>query len=263
MGAQSRSGQLGFPPGGITPVFNEVTILLAISPKRPEIGHGSDEIGKYGVCERVVMKNPIDEKTGIVQPTVFYRGDTFVDPNTGLRTQPLLLVQDRGRAVSKIFGGELGMNVKPPFEISPKMTGFPAEMVEIMRTQTVEFPHATIPREVSVGRIQALQPHSDFPARVFIPVYYAFVSGGSDGKLATAADNFSIEAKEPHSMTAVVVSVPPDPHICVSATEWNLIDDSAYLKLWVKVECFRFLGIGDWETKKRYTYRDGKVVQED
>jgi len=253
--------QKEFRPGGITPVFNEVTILLAICPNRPAPEDGLEEVQKYGICERVLMQAPIDKETGIVHPTIFYRGEAFVDPNTGLRTQLLTLVDDPPNTVSKIFGGELGMNVRPPMDIpTAAKSGLPREASESM--QMIRYRHGAVPRRPSIGRIQALQPDSDFPARVSIPVYYAFVSGGADGKLATTADNFSIEAKEPHSMEAVVTSIPPDPETCVSATEWNLVDDSTYLKLWVKVECVRFLSIGDWEHKQRLTYRNGSVVSE-
>lgn len=247
-----------FPQGGITPVFNEVTILLALSPTRPAPDEGLEEVQRYGVCERVLMKAPIDKTTGIVHPTIFHRSETFGDPNTGLRTQLLVLLDDPPTTVSKIFGGELGMSVRPPNEIRPDaMAGFPLAATEALR---LRHPHAAVPTKHSIGKIQALQPDRDFPARVTIPVYYAFVSGGADGKLETTADNFSMEAKESHSMEAVVMSIPPDPETCVSATEWNMVDDTTYLKLWVKVECFRFLSRGDWNHKERLTYRDGRVV---
>jgi hypothetical protein len=261
-GGQQTYEKGRFPPGGITPVFNEVTILLAVCPNRPAPEEGLEEVQKYAVCERLLMQAPIDRDTGMVKPTLFHRSDTFVDPNTGLRTQLLMLLLDPPNTVSKIFGGELGMNVRPPLNgISNEMfRGFPQEALDAFRTPMHHL--AVVPAKPSIGKIQALQPDSDFPARVSIPVYYAFVSGGLDGKLSTTADNFSIEAKEPHSMEAVVMSVPPDPDTCVSASEWNLVDDSAYLKIWVKVECFRFLSIGDWNHRERLTYRNGAVVSE-
>jgi len=260
-GAQPTEQQDSFPAGGITPVFNEVTILLALSPNRPAPTDGLEEVERYGICERVLMQAPIDEKTGIVEPTLFYRSDTLVDPTTGLRTQLLTLMIDPPITVSKIFGGELGMNVRPPRDIRElDVAGFPREALDAI--QIGRHRHAAMPTQPSVGRIQALQPGADFPARVEIPVYYAFVSGGQDGKLATAADNFSIVAKEPHSMEAVVTSIPPDPDTPVAAKDWNLVDDSTYLKLWVKVEAFRFLAIGNWQQTERLTYRNGKVVTE-
>jgi hypothetical protein len=80
-------------------------------------------------------------------------------------------------------------------------------------------------------------------------VYYSVISGGPDGKLSTRADNVSIEAAESHLVEAIVNSVPPER--CISAKEWNLIHDTGLLRLWIKVDCFRFLGFGDWEHHKR------------
>ena len=251
-----------FVPGGITPIFNEVTILLAIAPRRPAPNDGLAEVQKYGIGEKCLMQAPIDKHTGIVQPTLFYRSETFPDPNTGLRTQLLTLVADPPTTISKIFGGELGMNVLPPKGLRDvNLADFTPQALDAAPVGL--HPHAAIPVTPSVGRIQALQHSSDFPARVSIPVYYAFVSGGVDGKLETTADNFSMVAREPHSMEAVVNSIPPDPETPVRANEWNLVDDtSPYLKLWVKVEAFRFLSIGDWSHKQRLTYRNGNVVTE-
>ena len=244
-----------FPPGGLTPVFNEVTILLAISPDRPAPEAGIDDI--YGPTERVVMQNQIDETTGLVLPTIFSRSETFGDQNTGLRTQLLTIAVDSGITTSRIFGGELTMYVRPPFETpTAARAGLPPEALEASQVPW----DAVVPSKPSVGSIQALSPGSDFPARISIPVYYSFVSGGRDGKLANKATNFSVEAKEPHIMEGVVTSVPPDPETCIGAKEWNLIEESGFLKLWIKVECFRFLGIGDWEHKERLTYRNGQVV---
>jgi hypothetical protein len=163
--------------------------------------------------------------------------------------------------VSKIFGGELGMNVLPQKTIrDSNIAGFSPLALDALSVAL--YPHAAVPDVPSVGIIQSLQPDTPFPARVLIPVYYAFVSGGPDGRLDTASDNFSIVAKEPHSMEAVVNSIPPDPHTPVCAKEWNLVDESAYLKLWVKVETFRFLAIGNMNSKERLTYRDNAVVIE-
>lgn len=253
--------QQTFPAGGITPVFNEVSILLALSPTRPDPDAGLEDID--GFAERVLMQAPKNEATGIVEPTIFYRSDTYDDPVTGLRTQTLMLLADPPETYSKIFGGQLGMNVRPPSDVQAALAGASPEVVEANGSKVgPRHPFAAMPTQYSIGKIQALQPDSDFPARVFMPVYYAFVSGGTDGNLRNHSTNFSVQAREPHSMEAVVNSVPPDPNTPVRAKEWNLVDESTYLKLWIKVEAFRFLAIGDWEHKERLTFRDGEVVPE-
>lgn len=245
--------------GGITPVFNEVSILLAICPSRPAPDATLEDVQKYAVAERCLMKAPIDPHTRHVKPTIFHRSATFDDPSTGLKTQLLTLAVDAPTTVSRIFGGELGMNVLPPKRLRDLgIAGFTGEAVDAAPAGL--YAHAALPASPSVGRIAALQPDKFFPARVSIPVHYAFVSGGPDGKLETTADNFSIEAKEPHSMEAVVTSIPPDPHTPVCAKEWNLVDESTYLKLWIKVEAFRFLALATENRTERLTYRDGKVV---
>ncbi len=236
-----------FPPGGFTPVFNEVTILLAISPDRPAPDAGCDQI--FGPCERVVMKNKFE--AGIVQPTIFLRSDTVTDPNTGLKTQVLSLGVDSGIVTSKLFGGELTMYVRALLDMpEAAKAGLPLVAVETFRVPE----DAVVPEKYSIGKIQAVSTQRDFPALVEIPVHYSFISGGRDGKLLTKSDNYSAEAKEPHIMQAVVKSIPPDPEVCVRANEWNLVDESPFLKLWIRVECFRFLGRGDYLHKERISY---------
>jgi hypothetical protein len=77
-----------------------------------------------------------------------------------------------------------------------------------------------------VGKIQAMSPDSDFPARVTIPVYYSLVLGVRDGKLANVSENVSVEGKEPHFMEAVVNSIPPDPETVLQGREWDLVTDA-------------------------------------
>jgi hypothetical protein len=38
------------------------------------------------------------------------------------------------------------------------------------------------------------------------------------------------------------------------------MDESTYLTLWIRVECFRFLRISNWEQKEVLTFKDGDVV---
>jgi hypothetical protein len=248
-GSGSRMERL--PPGGLTPVFNEITILLAISPDRPVPDATLDTLDCP--AEKLVMRNVIDKDTGIVQPTIFHRSETFVDANTGVRTQILALAADLVNAPSKLLGGELSVHVRPPMETpAAAAAGFPAASVA-----NLHMPHfAPVPAQASVGKIEALSPAQDFPARVVIPVYYSFVVTGHTGPWAASRmTSRSVVAKEPHIMKAVVNSVPPDPEVCVHADEWGLVEESGLLSLWIKVECFRFLGMGDWEHKERLSYK--------
>ena len=254
----SEQQQNSFRPGGLTPVFNEITILLAFSPDRPAPDDTRDDIS--GPSETLVMKNPIDDETGIVQPTIFLRTDPFDDPNTGATTEGLSLAADNALTESELLGGGLAVHVRPPVTDIPEATrtGLISDAFEAL-----QFPqNVQLPERRSLGRIQALSPRADFPARVSIPVYYTFETGGLDGDLATKADNFSVVAKEPHYMEAVVNSIPPDPETPIRAREWTLVDEGSIFKLWIKVEAFRFLGIGDWEHRERLTYRNGSVVAE-
>lgn len=86
-----------FPAGGLTPVFNEITGFLTMSPKRPKADARFEDLP--GPKERMLMRNVIDE-SGIVQPTVFVRSDTFKDPHSGLNTQVLSLAVCSGVAKS-------------------------------------------------------------------------------------------------------------------------------------------------------------------
>ena len=113
---------------------------------------------------------------------------------------------------------------------------------------------AVTPKQASVGKIQALSPDKDFPARVTIPVYYSLVLGVRDGKLAHVSENVSVEGKEPHFMEAVVDSIPPDPHTVLRGREWDLVTDR-FVKLWVKIESFRFLGLADWTHRERVEFK--------
>ena len=243
--------QTEFPPGGFTPVFNEVTIAFAITPDRPAPDAKLEDI--RGVTERVKMVNRIDDKSGVVQPTIFIRGNTTLED--GLRTQTLQLGHDSGLAFSQIFGGEFTMYVRPP-AISPieAQSLFPNFPKATIATFISVPPDAAIPERVCLGKIQSLQEDAAFPARVEMPVYYSFVSGGKDGKLATTDDNLSVVAKEPHPMQGVVMSIPPSPDDCISSDAWHLVDESTFMKLWIRVECFRFLGIGNYERKSLLEY---------
>jgi hypothetical protein len=244
-----------FPPGGLTPVFNEISVLFALSPSRPAPEQSIDDID--GPTERVLMQNVIDRETGVVQPTIFVRSDTFRDTNSGRLTQVLSLAADSAITTSVLFGGELAVHVRGPGELPAEARReLPKEAEEALHVAPYGGPAAT-PRTRSIGKIESVSPKSSFPARVAIPVHYSFISGGADGKLETVSDNFTAVAKEPHLMEAVVNSIPPDPDTVLSAREWNLVDESAFLKLWIRVEGFRFLGIGDWEHTKRLTY-EGK-----
>jgi hypothetical protein len=239
------------PPGGITPVFNEITILLALSPVRPAPSATLDSLDVPS--ETLVMRNVIDRDTGIVQPTIFHRSDTFVDANSGVRTQILSLAADSGIAESRLLGGELSVHVRPP--LAPPeaaMAGLPATALERLHLPAA----IPIPTEPSVGKIEALSPGRDFPARVIIPVHYSFLVTRDVGPWAASRSaSRSVAAREPHVMKAIVNTVPPDPETPVRAEEWTLVDESGLLSLWIKVEAFRFLGIGDWDHRERLYYR--------
>src|ERR1039458_4885499 len=92
-----------FPAGGVTPVFNEIEAILTVCPQRPDANARFDDL--TGPKERVLMKNVIDD-SGIVQPTIFVRSPTFVDPQTGLRTQVLSLAACSGVGQSMLLGGD-------------------------------------------------------------------------------------------------------------------------------------------------------------
>ena len=258
---QQSKNQGSFPPGGLTPVYNEVKVWLAITPERPAPEAKLADID--GPCEEILMQNIIDETTGLVRPTVFYRSETFTDSRTGLNTQILALGVDSGIARSKLFGGELTMHVRPPMNLpelpEEERAAFSATALADLQVSPSD---AVVPGRHSIGQIQALTHESDFPARVTVPVHYTFESGGRDRELATVGDNYSREAIEPHLMQAVVTSIPPDPGTPIRATEWNLIDESTYLKLWIFVEAFRFLEPADYKRKVRLTYRNGSLVSE-
>lgn len=48
---------------------------------------------------------------------------------------------------------------------------------------------AVNPREHSIGKIQALSPNSDFPARVTIPVFYSLILGVREGRFQEHLDH--------------------------------------------------------------------------
>ena len=246
--AQTQPRQPAIPPGGPTPVFNEIRILLAAAPARPGAEAARCE-DVQGFCEAVVMRNVIDSATGTVIPTLFVRGQPVVSPTTGRKSQSLSLEKDSGIAESRLFGGELTVSVRSSGLEAAR--GLPALARQTLRPLA----NTPIPRRLSRGRIESLSRESDFPARVSIPVYYTFTSGGRDGRLATAADNMSVVAAEPHIMEAEVMSVPPDPQTCVKSDKWNLVEASALTRIWIRVDCFRFLGIADYEHKERPTYQ--------
>lgn len=242
-----------FPPGGITPVFNEITALLTLSPTRPDPATPFDELP--GVKDRVVMRNVVDD-SGIVRPTVFLRSDTFADPASGLRTQVLALAACSGVGSSALLGGEVAVHVRNAAEL-PELA---AEEVPAAAVRALDAPlaggRAATPREYSVGRIQAVSPKSDFPARVTIPVYYSLVLGVREGALKHVSENVSIAAREPHYMEATVDSVPPDPETPLRGREWDLVAEAdGFLRLWVRIEAFRFLGLGDFEHRERIPYK--------
>lgn len=244
-----------FRQGGITPVFNEISVLLAISPVRPAADKRFEDLS--GPKDRVLMRNVIDE-TGIVQPTVFIRSNTFAEPHSGLSTQVLALAACSAVGTSQLLGGELSVHVKnAAVEVGMGATDLPPGALQALDMPLVGG-RAVTPRQASIGKIQALSQRNAFPARVTIPVYYTYILGTRDGKLANFSDTVSIEGQEPHFMEAVVDSVPPDPETVLRGREWDLVTNAGgFLKLWTRVEYFRFLGLGDWNHKQRVTYKGG------
>jgi hypothetical protein len=252
MNAPIRSAK--FPQGGLTPVFNEITAVLTIAPHRPDPDTKFEDL--TGPKERIVMKNVIDE-AGIVQPTVFVRSNTFSDPNTGLNTQVLSLAACSGVAESKLLGGEVAVHVRGISDVPGMMPAdLPPGALRVLDRPLIGGRAAT-PREPSIGKIQAISATRDFPARVTIPVYYSLILGKRKGALANVSENASIEAQDPHFMEAIVESVPPDPQTCLRGREWDLVTSvGEFLKVWVKIECFRFLGLADWEQTKRVVFEE-------
>lgn len=242
-----------FPPGGITPVFNEITILLAVAPERPSPEMGLSDV--EGPAERLLMQNVIDERTGIVQPTIFIRSDTFADPISGLPTQVLSLAADPALSRSKLLGGELSVHVRAPRSLPEAVKAGFLEFTEERWFAPPVGGVAETPKQVSVGKIQSLSHANPFPARIEIPVYYSFILKSGNGAIWSPSNTRSSPAREPHLMEGIVNSIPPDRDTCLKAREWNLVDESAFLRLWIRVECFRFLGLGDWSHTTRLTYR--------
>jgi hypothetical protein len=249
-----------FPQGGNTPVFSEMSALLAIAPRRPDPNAAFEDL--TGPKERLFMQNVIDQ-SGIVQPSIFVRSDTFSEPHSGLDTQVLGLAVCSGVGSSALLGGDVAVHVKSTSDL-PGMT--PADLPP-GALQVLDMPliggRAITPKQHSLGKIQALSPESPFPARVTIQVYYTFVLGTRDGKLSNVSDNISVEGQEPHYMEAVVTSIPPDANTSLQGREWDLLTGGDnFLKLWIKMEYFRFLGTGDWQHAQRLTFRDGIVTTE-
>lgn len=241
-----------FPPGRFTPVFNEVTISFAIVPERPAPDAELKDIP--GPTEQITMVNKINKDTGIVEPTIFIRGETTLDAS-GRRTQTLMLSVDSGVVTSKLFGGQLTMYVRPPTRTPVAASVLFADFPKLAVEKFIDLPpDAAMPERYSVGRIVSVHKGRAFPAKISVPVYYSFVSGGKDGLLETKEDNFTANAKEPHPMESVVMSIPPSPDDCIQSKAWHLVDESAFLKLWIRVDCFRFLGPGDFEHYERLEY---------
>jgi hypothetical protein len=240
------------PAGGLTPVFNEIQVAFALSPNRPEPDQMVEDLS--GPTERVLMRNVIDEDSGIVQPSVFLRSDTFADPATGMPTQIVSLAKDSGITESRIFGGEMAVHVRPPSYLPQDLLErFPVPAQAALLGRQLAGRAAT-PDEYSIGTIQSLQEDSFFPARIRMEVFYSFVIAGRSGKLRDVSSNITAVAPEPHLIEAVVNSVPPDPETVVRAREWNLVDAGKLLKLWIRVESFRFLALGDWQHTRRLAY---------
>jgi hypothetical protein len=245
--------QITFPPGGVTPVFNEINALLTMSPLRPDPAARFEDL--TGPKERVRMKNVIDDD-GIVQPSIFVRSPTFTDPQTGLKAQILGLAVCSGVAHSALLGGEVAVHVKNVGTM-PGMTpeGLPPSALALLDRPLIGG-RAVTPREASLGKIQSISPQRDFPARVTILVHYTFILGVRDGKLANVSDTVSVEGQEPHFMEATVNSIPPDPETPLVGRGWDLVTDSGgFLKAWTRIESFRFLGPGDWEHRLRVDYK--------
>lgn len=249
-----------FPPGGNTPVFNEMSALLAISPTRPNPEAAFEDL--TGPKERLFMQNVIDSN-GFVQPSVFVRSDTFTEPHSGLHTQVLRLAVCSGIGKSALLGGEVAVHVKSTSDL-PEMrpADLPPGALHVLDMPLIGG-RATTPVQHSMGKIQAVSPESPFPAKVTIDVYYTFVLGTRDGKLANISDNVSVVGEEPHHMEAMVDSIPPSVAVPLVARDWDLLTGrDNFLKLWIKMENFRFLGPGDWQHKQRMTYRNNVLTTE-
>jgi hypothetical protein len=248
-----------FPAGGLTPVFNEITGLLTLSPSRPKPDQRFEDL--RGPKERLLMRNVIDE-SGVVQPTVFVRSDTFAEPHSGLSTQVLALAACSGVGTSQLLGGEVAVHVRSVADAPGILPhGLPPAALRISN-MPLAGGRAVTPHDHSIGRIQALSRASDFPARVTIPVFYSLILGTRDGSLAHVSENVSIEGKEPHFMEAVVKSIPPDPETQLVGREWDLVTEAGqFLRLWVKIE-FRFLGLAEGVQTRRLIFKNGAVVHE-
>lgn len=245
-----RSTQQTFPEGGFTPVFNEIEALLTISPQRPDPNARFEDL--TGPKERVLMKNVIDE-SGTVQPSVFVRSDTFVEPQSGLKTQVLSLAACSGVATSRLLGGEVAVHVKNA-SLLPEIAGTQPTPpgFRLMSERPLIGGRAVTPREASIGKIQSVSPRADFPARVSILVFYSFILGVREGRLANVSDTVSVEGIEPHLMEATVNSIPPDPDTPLTGRGWDLVTEAGgFLKVWTRIDAFRFLGRGDWEHRSR------------
>ena len=233
------------PEGGFTPVFNQITILLAQSATRPAENTPIEKLG--GQSERVLMENTIDP-SGIVVPSVFIRGAAKKDAS-GRSIQDVILAVDSAIGMSKLFGGELTVFVRQPAAQLRRVA--PSES---MRFFSLRHPGTAAPARLSAGRIESISADAAFPARVTVPVYYTFVTGGADGKVATAQDNKYIRAAEPHVMEATVNNIPPDPNTPIRSRRWTRIDGRGPETRWIFVEAFRFLGKGDLQHKERLRF---------
>jgi hypothetical protein len=164
------------------------------------------------------------------------------------------LAKDSGIATSELLGGQLAVDVRTPEEFPG--ADLTPDAMSIIRKPLIEGKF-DLPQNISVGRIQSLEPEKAFPAVVSIPVFYSFLLGPTGSDLNNNPEVTSIVAEEPHAMEAVVNSIPPSPDICVRAREWNLVTTSNQTDpLWIKVDCFRFLGVGNWDQNERLTYED-------
>jgi hypothetical protein len=254
-----KKSEQRFPPGGLTPVFNEITGFLTLAPKRPAPNQKFEDL--KGPKERLLMRNVIDD-SGVVQPTVFVRSETFAEPQTGLHTQVLGLAVCSGVGTSQLLGGDVAVHVRNVAD-SPSVFphGLPPDALGVTNMPLIGGRVVT-PRQHSIGKVQAMSRDNDFPARVTIPVFYSLVLGTHEGSLAHVSENVSIEGKEPHFMEAVVKSIPPDPETLLKGREWDLVTEAGeFLKLWVKIE-FRFLALVDKLHKRRLMFKNGAVVHE-
>ena len=161
MPSQTASGNT-FPPGGITPVFNEITALITLASQRPKPMTSFEDLA--GPKERLLMQNVVDD-TGVVQPTVFVRSASFAEPSTGLSTQVLSLAACSGVSKSQLLGGEVAVHVRnianapgmAPIELPPGAQGL------------LDLPlaggRAVTPRQFSIGKIQASPRTATSPPR--------------------------------------------------------------------------------------------------